>query len=264
MQTARTNSGHPPRQAEAQILADVLAPMSLDQRLQLAGRCGRAVFTTSLGLEDQVLTAAIADSGADISVLTLETGRLFAETLELIARTATRYAIDLVEVHPAKEDIDVYSARYGLNGFYESVEARHACCDARKMRPLARALEGADIWVTGIRRGQSQNRAQTPLAEYDPVRDLIKINPLADFDLETLQGIVEAKNIPVNPLHARGFPSIGCEPCTRAIKPGEPERAGRWWWENDDKRECGLHVSTDDSPTTGAERVRSQAYRLAK
>lgn len=252
MHTAQ-QSPHPNnRRAEAEALAEALGAMSLNERLRHASSLGRAVFTTSLGLEDQVLTAAIAESDADVSVLTLETGRLFAETMELIARTATRYAIDLIEVRPATQDVDKFVDTYGLNGFYESVEARHACCDARKMRPLARALEGADVWVTGIRRGQSQNRAQTPLAEYDPVRDLIKINPLADFDLETLEEMVAAKDIPTNPLHARGYPSIGCEPCTRAIKPGEPERAGRWWWENDEKRECGLHVTEPDAQATGA------------
>jgi phosphoadenosine phosphosulfate reductase len=230
------------RHEEAQALARELAAIPLDARLRRAAELGAAVFTTSLGLEDQVLTAAIARSGAAIAVKTLETGRLFPETVELIGITRERYGIDLEEVHPAKADVDAFIASYGLNGFYESVEARHACCDARKMKPLAVALAGADVWITGIRRGQSQNRSHTPLAEYDPVRDLIKINPLADYDLETLKDLVEAENIPVNPLHQRGYPSIGCEPCTRAIKPGEPERAGRWWWENDEKRECGLHV----------------------
>lgn len=219
-----------------------LAGLSLPERLRRAGEFGRAVFTTSLGLEDQVLTAAIAQSGAQIAVLTLETGRLFAETVALIARTRERYAIELEEVHPVAAEVEAFVAQNGLNGFYDSVAARHACCDVRKMRPLARALDGADVWVTGIRRGQSQNRSQTPFAEYDPVRGLIKINPLADFELDTLQEMVATDDIPVNPLHERGYPSIGCEPCTRAIKPGEPERAGRWWWENDEKRECGLHL----------------------
>lgn len=223
-------------------LNEELAGLSLAGRLRRAAELGRAVFTTSLGLEDQVLTAAIADSGARISVVTLETGRLFPETVALIAETRDRYGIDLVEVKPVSSDVDGYAAKYGLNGFYESVEARHACCDVRKMRPLARALDGAKVWVTGIRRGQSQNRAQTPFAEFDPVRNLIKINPLADHELDQLTALVEEHAIPINPLHERGYPSIGCEPCTRAIKPGEPERAGRWWWENDEKRECGLHV----------------------
>mgnify|MGYP001501824261 CR=1 FL=1 len=230
-----------------------LGALSLADRLRRAATFGRAVFTTSLGLEDQVLTDAIAESGAEISVVTLETGRLFPETVALIAETRARYGIDLEEVRPLSPDIDAFVARYGLNGFYESVEARHACCDVRKMRPLTRALEGAQVWITGIRRGQSQNRAQTPFAEFDPVRNVLKINPLADYDLESLQALVVEKNIPVNPLHRRGYPSIGCEPCTRAIKPGEPERAGRWWWENDEKRECGLHVlpAPSEIPSAG-------------
>ena len=241
MQNAR--SAATSRHDEAHALATALARLPLDERLKRAAELGNAVFTTSLGLEDQVLTAAIARSGAAIAVKTLETERLFPETIELIGVTRQRYGIALEEVHPAEADVDAFVSAYGLNGFYESVEARHACCDARKMKPLAIALENADVWITGIRRGQSQNRSDTPLAEYDPVRDLIKINPLADYDLETLKDLVVIEDIPINPLHQRGFPSIGCEPCTRAIKPGEPERAGRWWWENDEKRECGLHVS---------------------
>ncbi|TDH38786.1 phosphoadenylyl-sulfate reductase [Pseudohoeflea suaedae] len=250
MQNARdaAHSHKSRRHDEAHALAVELARVPLDERLRRAAELGRAVFTTSLGLEDQVLTAAIARSGAAIAVKTLETGRLFPETVELIGVTRQRYGIELEEVHPAEADVQAFVNAYGLNGFYESVEARHACCDARKMKPLAIALASADVWITGIRRGQSQNRADTPLAEYDPVRDLIKINPLADYDLETLKDLVAIEDIPVNPLHARGFPSIGCEPCTRAIKPGEPERAGRWWWENDEKRECGLHVPSAASP----------------
>ena len=117
-----------------------------------------------------------------------------------------------------------------MNGFYDSIEARHACCGVRKLEPLARALEGADLWITGLRRGQSGNRADAPFAEWDASRGLIKTNPLADWDIETIRDYAEAHAVPVNTLHARGFPSIGCEPCTRAIKPGEDERAGRWWW----------------------------------
>jgi phosphoadenosine phosphosulfate reductase len=137
-----------------------------------------------------------------------------------------------------------------MNGFYESVDARHACCHARKLVPLDAALSGADAWVTGLRRGQSGNRADTPFAEYDEVRGLIKYNPLADWDIETINAYVRANEVPINPLHARGYPSIGCEPCTRAIKPGESERAGRWWWENDNSRECGLHVAASSPSST--------------
>lgn len=221
-----------------------LKDLSLAERLAfVAGLGSRSVFTTSLGVEDQVITAAIGTHRLPIDVATLETGRLFAATVRLIEETEDRYGINITRFYPEQDDIDAYAEKYGLNGFYESVEARHACCHVRKLIPLAKALEGAGFWMTGLRRGQSGNRASTPFAEYDAERNLIKINPLADWDIDAIKAHVAAENIPVNPLHARGYPSIGCEPCTRAIKPGEPERAGRWWWENDEKRECGLHVA---------------------
>ncbi|KQS72276.1 phosphoadenosine phosphosulfate reductase [Rhizobium sp. Leaf371] len=228
----------------AAALARQLECLTLGERLALvASLDGRAVFTTSLGIEDQVITAAIGTAKLDIEVSTLETGRLFNETVALIDTTEEAYGILIKRFHPEQADIDAYAATYGLNGFYESIEARHACCGVRKVKPLARALAGATYWVTGLRRGQSGNRADTPFAEADLDRGLIKINPLADWDIDTIRAYVVAEAIPVNPLHARGYPSIGCEPCTRAIKPGEPERAGRWWWENDETRECGLHVA---------------------
>ncbi|KKX28199.1 phosphoadenylyl-sulfate reductase [Rhizobium sp. LC145] len=219
-----------------------LEKLDLAGRLALAAELGNAVFTTSLGIEDQVITAAIGTHRLPIEVSTLETGRLFKETVDLIGETEERYDITIRCFTPEQDDVDAYVAQYGMNGFYDSVEARHACCHVRKLKPLAKALSGAEVWITGLRRGQSGNRASTPFAEYDAERNLIKINPLADWDIEMIRAHVASEAIPVNPLHARGYPSIGCEPCTRAIKPGEPERAGRWWWENDEKRECGLHV----------------------
>lgn len=230
--------------ADAQTLNETLAGLDLAERLSLvAGLGGRVVFTTSLGIEDQVITAAIGSHRLPVDVVTLETGRLFPETVALIEETENRFDIQIRRFHPEQADIDAYAAKYGMNGFYDSVEARHACCGVRKVKPLARALEGATVWITGLRRGQSGNRAETPFAEYDPERCLIKVNPLADWDIEAINTYVATEAVPINPLHARGYPSIGCEPCTRAIKPGEPERAGRWWWENDEKRECGLHVA---------------------
>ncbi|HUH49046.1 MAG TPA: phosphoadenylyl-sulfate reductase, partial [Mycoplana sp.] len=221
----------------ANALDEQFSGLDLGDRLALvAGAGGRSVFTTSLGIEDQVITAAIGLNRLPIEVATLDTGRLFKETADLIGETEDRFGIEIVRFHPQRDEVDAYAATYGLNGFYESVEARHACCAVRKLKPLARALEGASFWITGLRRGQSGNRAETPFAEYDAERNLIKINPLADWDIATLQAYVAANAVPVNLLHARGYPSIGCEPCTRAIKPGEPERAGRWWWENDEKR----------------------------
>ena len=225
-------------------LDTTLANLDLAGRLAfVASLGGRAVFTTSLGIEDQVITAAIGTHRLPIDVSTLETGRLFAETLALIDETEERYDIAIRRFYPEQDDIDAYALKFGLNGFYDSVEARHACCHVRKLKPLARALEGASFWITGLRRGQSGNRAATPFAEFDADRNLIKINAIADWDIDTIRRHVADENIPTNPLHGRGYPSIGCEPCTRAIKPGEPERAGRWWWENDEKRECGLHVA---------------------
>lgn len=233
----------------AQALNDRLAGLDLAGRLALVSELGgRAVFTTSLGIEDQVITAAIGAGRLAIDVVTLETGRLFKETVDLIAETEAQYGIAITRHAPAQDDIDAYAGRYGLNGFYESVEARHACCGVRKLKPLQRALEGASFWITGLRRGQSGNRADTPFAEFDAERGLVKINPLADWDIARIRAYVADKAVPVNPLHDRGYPSIGCEPCTRAIKPGEPERAGRWWWENDEKRECGLHVADATAP----------------
>jgi phosphoadenosine phosphosulfate reductase len=222
--------------------------LDLADRLSLAAEFGHAVFTTSLGIEDQVISAAIGLEGLDIEIATLETGRLFPETLALIDETEERFAILIRRFHPEKAEVDAYAAQYGLNGFYDSVEARHACCHVRKLIPLARALEGATVWVTGLRRSQSGNRAATPFVEYDAERRLIKVNPLADWSLEQVDAYVEEHAVPTNPLHKRGYPSIGCEPCTRAIKPGEPERAGRWWWEHDEKRECGLHVPDAATP----------------
>lgn len=237
----------------AQSLNDQLARLDLSGRLSLvAGLGGRAVFTTSLGIEDQVITAAIGTARLPVDVVTLETGRLFAETLALIEETEERYGMAITRYRPAAEEVEAYAKRYGLNGFYDSVEARHACCAVRKLRPLSRALQGAAFWITGLRRGQSGNRADTPFAEFDAERGLVKINPLADWDIDRITAYVEANAVPVNPLHARGYPSIGCEPCTRAIRPGEPERAGRWWWENDEKRECGLHVAEAASPIPAA------------
>jgi len=231
---------------EAEALADKLSGLDLAGRLSfVAGLGGRVVFTTSLGIEDQVISAEIGTHRLPIDVVTLQTGRLFKETLDLIDETESQYGIHITRYEPEQADIDAYAAKYGMNGFYESVEARHACCGVRKLKPLARALAGATIWITGLRRGQSANRAETPFAEYDAERHLLKVNPLADWDIDKIKAFVADNSVPINPMHARGYPSIGCEPCTRAIKPGEPERAGRWWWEQDEKRECGLHVAEE-------------------
>lgn len=233
-------------------LNSALAALPLEARIaRVAEQFDQPVFTTSLGLEDQLITSLVADHGRAVQVVTLQTGRLFPETLELLETTEQRYGLEIKRFEPETRDVEAYVGTYGLNGFYESIEARKACCHARKVVPLAKALDGADAWVTGLRRDQSDNRKAIPFAEWDEARGLIKLNPLADLTSEGLNALLIKRDVPTNPLHARGYPSIGCEPCTRAIKPGEPERAGRWWWEQESRQECGLHLeNTAENPAS--------------
>ncbi len=203
---------------------------------------GRITFSTSLGLEDQAVLHAIAATGRAFDVFTLDTGRHFPETLETLEASELRYApLKIRVMFPEAADVEMLVARDGIMGFRQSIEARKACCDVRKVRPLNKALAGAAGWITGLRREQSAGRAHVPFAAWDGAHALVKLNPIADWSLETLEAYIAANAVPVNPLHARGFPSIGCQPCTRAIRPGEDIRAGRWWWENEDGKECGLH-----------------------
>jgi len=204
---------------------------------------GRIAFSTSLGLEDQAILHAIANSGADIDVFTLDTGRLFPEVLEIVELSELRFRIRIRLVAPDAAEVEDLVARDGVFGFRQSIDNRKACCEVRKVRPLNRALQGAQGWITGLRREHSNARAEAPLAEWDQDRGLIKMNPVADWGTDTLMDYIAANNVPVNPLHARGFVSIGCAPCTRAVQPGESPRAGRWWWESEEKKECGLHVN---------------------
>ena len=211
---------------------------------------GRIAFSTSLGMEDKVILHAIAKSGvvksgADIDVFTLDTGRLFPEVLETVELSELRFRIRIRLVAPEAQEVEALVARDGVFGFRNAVENRKACCEVRKVRPLNRALEGAQGWLTGLRREHSDARSDVPLATWDAERGLIKVNPVADWSTEKLMDYIAANNIPVNPLHAQGIVSIGCAPCTRAIQPGENPRAGRWWWENEDSKECGLHVAED-------------------
>jgi phosphoadenosine phosphosulfate reductase len=204
---------------------------------------GRITFSTSLGLEDQAILDAIAKSGADIDIFTLDTGRLFPEVLETIELSEIRYGLRIRLVTPESAEVEALVARDGVFGFRNSVENRKACCEVRKVRPLNRELEGAQGWITGIRREHSDERAEVKLAGVDEERGLIKVNPVADWATQELTAYVAENNVPVNPLHARGFVSIGCQPCTRAVQPGEHPRAGRWWWEHEEKKECGLHLN---------------------
>jgi phosphoadenosine phosphosulfate reductase len=204
---------------------------------------GRIVFTTSFGLEDQVIAHAIFTAELAIEVVTLETGRLFPETHDVWARTEQRYGKRIRAFAPDCTGVENLLAQQGIDGFRESVAARQTCCHVRKVEPLGRALAGAGAWIAGLRIEQSVERSDTRFAEFDRARNLIKVNPLFDWSRKRVVEFIARENVPYNLLHDRGFASIGCAPCTRAIGPDEHERAGRWWWEQQDQKECGLHVS---------------------
>lgn len=232
------------QQAKAAALDQALAGLAtLEERIKAARAAidGTIAFSTSLGIEDQAITHAIASQGANVDIFTLDTGRHFPETLDTLFETEARYGTRIRVMFPDTKEVEDLVAEDGVMGFRYSVEARKACCEVRKVRPLNRALAGSAGWITGLRRQQSQGRAVVPFAAYDPVQNLIKLNPIADWTLDKLERYVSDNKIPVNPLYAQGFPSIGCQPCTRAIKPGEDIRAGRWWWEAANAKECGLH-----------------------
>lgn len=229
--------------AVAELREALAGALSLEARLAriAAVGAGRIAFSSSLGIEDQAVLHAIAACGAEVDVFTLDTGRHFQETLDTLEASERRYGRRIRLVASDAHALEALVARDGINGFRLSVESRKACCGVRKVEPLNRALAGAAVWITGLRRGQSQGRGDIPFASWDGALGLVKANPLADWSLERLEAYVREHDVPVNPLHARGFPSIGCLPCTRAIRPGEDIRAGRWWWENEDGKECGLH-----------------------
>jgi phosphoadenosine phosphosulfate reductase len=201
-----------------------------------------AVFASSLAAEDMVLTDMILRAKLPIRIFTLETGRLHKETLGMLDRVREVYGYDIEPYRPDTAAVDAYVAQNGLNAFYDSVDMRKECCRIRKVEPLNRALAGNKAWITGQRRSQSTTRAELAVQEDDVAHGMVKFNPLADWSEEDVWNYIRASNVPYNPLHDRGYPSIGCEPCTRAIQPGEDVRAGRWWWENPESKECGLHV----------------------
>jgi sulfate adenylyltransferase large subunit/thioredoxin-dependent adenylylsulfate APS reductase len=231
--------------ARAADLNRALAGLSLTERLAVIRNAldGPIVFTTSFGLEDQVILHHICEAGLDIDVATLDTGRLFPETYSVWEETERRYGRRIRAIYPHEAALENLVAAQGINGFYNSKEARIACCDVRKVEPLKRALAGAQGWITGLRADQSSDRAKAGLVTADGERNLLKFNPLIDWSRQAAQDFAAAHDVPINALHQRGFLSIGCAPCTRAVHPGEPERAGRWWWEDGSKKECGLHAA---------------------
>jgi phosphoadenosine phosphosulfate reductase len=203
---------------------------------------GKVKFSTSLGQEDQVLTDMIARHSIDISIFTLDTGRLFNETYELIEKTEARYKKKIEIYFPEAGAVEEMVNEKGINLFYNSVEERKLCCHIRKVVPLNRALTGASVWITGLRSSQTSIRQDLPVIEWLPEKNLFKYNPLLNWSYDDVMDYIHTNSVPYNPLHDKGFVSIGCLPCTRAIEPGEDPRAGRWWWETSQK-ECGLHVN---------------------
>lgn len=222
-----------------------LAPEKLDSALatlRAAAAMRPAAFSTSFGAEDMVVLDLIARHALPIEIFTLDTGRLPEETYALMQQVEERYGNVVATFFPDPRAIQDLVANNGINGFYASVDNRKACCAVRKLEPLARALAGKRAWVTGLRAQQSVTRAALAFRETDGERTLEKFNPLADWTEADVWAYVRGNNVPYNALHDKSYPSIGCAPCTRAITPGEDLRAGRWWWENPDSKECGLHV----------------------
>jgi len=202
---------------------------------------GRVIYSNSLGAEAMVLTDIIWSDVPEIDIFSIDTGRLHEETYELLEKLQRRYKRSIRLVYPDAQALEKLVADQGVNGFYHSLEARLACCHVRKVEPFRRAVAGYSAWVTGVRREQSATRAQAQPIEWDTENSMHKVSPLLDWTEEQVWQYIRARKLPYNSLHDRQFPSIGCSPCTRAIQPGENRRAGRWWWEQPESRECGLH-----------------------
>ena len=208
----------------------------------IAGRYTPVAFANSLGAEDMVLTDLIVKAGLPIEIFSLDTGRLPPETYDLMAAVNTKYSLKLKIYFPQPEEVESYVRNHGINAFYDSVTLRKACCHARKVEPLKRALAGKRAWITGLRAQQAATRDGLPFQEYDEGNGLEKFNPLADWSEKEVWTYIKQNAVPYNALHDKFYPSIGCAPCTRAISPGEDIRSGRWWWESPESKECGLHV----------------------
>ena len=200
-------------------------------------------LASSLGLEDQVLTHMVLNARPSTPIFILDTGRLNQETYEVMQRTMSTYKMTYEVYFPKSESVESMISKKGPNSFYDSIENRKECCNIRKVEPLSRALSECKAWFTGLRRAQSITRQQLPVVEWDSDHNIVKVNPLAMWSQTDVTDYISAHSIPYNVLHDKGFPSIGCEPCTRAIEPGDDIRSGRWWWETPDQKECGLHVS---------------------
>lgn len=239
-----------PNQSEIQKVQQLLSGSAdIAEQLALLNEAfpQQVIFSSSFSWEDQALTHLIFSSQPGIEVFTLDTGRLFPETYSTWSRTLEKYGQKIIAYYPNESALQSFTAEKGPNSFYESVENRRQCCHIRKVEPLQRALKGKKIWITGIRAAHSPNRQDMPAVEWDEANQLIKFHPLLHWSTEELKAFIGKHDIPYNPLHDKGFVSIGCAPCTRAIRPGEDFRAGRWWWEDSSKKECGLHVHAENS-----------------
>jgi len=207
----------------------------------------KAAFSTSLGAEDQVVTDMLIKMKSCTKIFTLDTGRLFYETYDTLAKTNAKYGINIEVVFPDAKDVEGIVKEKGINLFYESIENRKLCCNIRKLRPLKRALKDYDVWITGIRREQSVTREDMQIFEWEEELQMVKVNPLIDWLENDVWNYIREYKIPYNILHDKGYPSIGCAPCTRAVEKGENPRNGRWWWENPETKECGLHLHVKTS-----------------
>ena len=230
-------------QNSIEALQQKTAGLSIPEVLELLSNQfpGQVTFSSSFSFEDQVISHDILYNKLPISIFTLDTGRLFAETYSVWSSTNSRYDTSIKAYYPDATQIEKFVVQNGPNAFYESVENRKNCCHIRKVEPLKRALSGKAVWVTGLRAEHSAARHDLQQFEWDAANNIIKYHPILHWTTEKTKAYIYQHNIPYNPLHDRGFVSIGCAPCTRAIKPGEDFRAGRWWWEDADKKECGLH-----------------------
>ncbi|MBN1377879.1 MAG: phosphoadenylyl-sulfate reductase [Gammaproteobacteria bacterium] len=232
----------------AELSVKLLARVNISKGIikRLVDQHNDVVFANSLGAEDMVLTDIIMKHFRKVVMFTLDTGRLPMETYDLMHQVEDFYQCKLKYYYPDAAEIEKFTYENGINAFYNSVEMRKECCRIRKVEPLKRALAGKDAWITGQRRSQSVTRANLDEIEYDEIYGLPKANPLADWDINEIWEYIKCLEIPYNTLHDHFYPSIGCAPCTRAITPGEDIRSGRWWWENPESKECGLHSSNID------------------
>ncbi|HKK42169.1 MAG TPA: phosphoadenylyl-sulfate reductase [Bacteroidales bacterium] len=225
-------------------LRDLLTGKSVEEKLiSIAERFpGKILFTTSFGIEDQVITHKIFTKDIPIKVATLDTGRLFPETYKVFSNTIIKYNKNINVYFPDHEDVEKMMTEKGPESFYKSKENRLECCRLRKVVPLNRALQDMECWISGIRASQSDNRSNMDEVEWDDAKNIYKVHPLFDWSLEDVESFIKDNNVPYNSLHDKGYLSIGCEPCTRPVFKGQDFRAGRWWWENDGPKECGCHV----------------------